>query len=53
MPRILIGLAPIILIVAVCSWFVRVEGQLYRQRLRESAGPARETLGSEDGSSKA
>ena len=35
MPRILISLLPSILIVAVCSWLVHVEGQSYRQRLRD------------------
>ncbi len=37
MPRILITLAPSVLILVVCSWLVHVEGQSYRRRFLETA----------------
>jgi hypothetical protein len=37
MNRIIIGLAPSILILVMCSWLVHLEGQSYRRRFRETA----------------
>ena len=37
MYRILFGLAPSVVILAVFSWLVHVEGQSYRRRFQENA----------------
>jgi len=37
MPRILVGLAPSILILVTCSWLVHLEGESYRRQFRDTA----------------